>query len=164
MHARYSFCPPLYRVSVQHDFVAKVTAPTLAVLIPLLTRALYDRRMEVQRQTVDNLVKLVRNPVFAANYLGPLVAGVDKIAESAPFLQVRGVYIGLLVAGRDRGSVLSQRALSRDRKSPLLFRHFDPQFIITHTGHPGMKDLRLAHVASHEIVEKTLFGLLHDLS
>lgn len=72
-------------------FVAEVTAPALAVLVPLLTRALNDRSMEVQRRTVvviDNLVKLVRNPQVAARYLSPLVDGVKKIAESAAFPEV----------------------------------------------------------------------------
>ncbi|KAF8895686.1 P-loop containing nucleoside triphosphate hydrolase protein [Gymnopilus junonius] len=73
-------------------FVAEVTAPALAVLVPLLLRALNDRSMEVQRRTVvviDNLVKLVRNPNVAATYLSPLVDGVQKIATGAAFPEVR---------------------------------------------------------------------------
>ncbi|KAL0578289.1 [NU+] prion formation protein 1 [Marasmius crinis-equi] len=73
-------------------FVAEVTAPALAVLVPLLIRALNDRSMEVQRRTVvviDNLVKLVRDPNVAALYLSPLVEGTDKIAEGASFPEVR---------------------------------------------------------------------------
>ncbi|KAG6850942.1 hypothetical protein H0H93_005811 [Arthromyces matolae] len=73
-------------------FVAEVTAPALAVLVPLLIRALNDRSMEVQRRTVvviDNLVKLVRDPKVAAIYLSPLVEGVSKIATSAAFPEVR---------------------------------------------------------------------------
>lgn len=73
-------------------FVAEVTAPALAVLVPLLIRALNDRSMEVQRRTVvvvDNLVKLVRDPVVAATYLSPLVDGVRKIATGAAFPEVR---------------------------------------------------------------------------
>ncbi|KAJ3505144.1 hypothetical protein NLJ89_g7564 [Agrocybe chaxingu] len=73
-------------------FVAEVTAPALAVLVPLLLRALNDRSMEVQRRTVvviDNLVKLVRDPKIAATYLSPLVDGVQKIATGAAFPEVR---------------------------------------------------------------------------
>lgn len=72
-------------------FVAEVTAPALAVLVPLMIRALNDRSMEVQRRTVvviDNLVKLVRNPNVAAIYLSPLVEGVQKIATGAAFPEV----------------------------------------------------------------------------
>ncbi|EPS97712.1 hypothetical protein FOMPIDRAFT_66732 [Fomitopsis schrenkii] len=73
-------------------FVAEVTAPALAVLVPLLIRALNDRSMEVQRRTVvviDNLVKLVRDPTVAAIYLSPLTDGVEKIAKGAAFPEVR---------------------------------------------------------------------------
>ncbi|OCH95177.1 hypothetical protein OBBRIDRAFT_788641 [Obba rivulosa] len=73
-------------------FVAEVTAPALAVLVPLLIRALNDRSMEVQRRTVvviDNLVKLVRDPIVAATYLSPLVDGVERIATGAAFPEVR---------------------------------------------------------------------------
>ncbi|TFY73268.1 hypothetical protein EWM64_g10744, partial [Hericium alpestre] len=73
-------------------FVAEVTSPALAVLVPLLTRALNDRSMDVQRRTVvviDNLVKLVRDPTVAAMYLSPLVDGVEKIAKGAAFPEVR---------------------------------------------------------------------------
>lgn len=73
-------------------FVAEVTAPALAVLVPLLIRALNDRSMEVQRRSVvviDNLVKLVRDPNVAAAYLSPLVDGVQKIATGAAFPEVR---------------------------------------------------------------------------
>jgi elongation factor 3 len=72
-------------------FVAEVTSPALAVLVPLLIRALSDRSMEVQRRTVvviDNLVKLVRDPNVAATYLSPLVDGVSKIAKGAAFPEV----------------------------------------------------------------------------
>ncbi|KAI0081236.1 hypothetical protein K474DRAFT_1762039 [Panus rudis PR-1116 ss-1] len=80
-------------------FVAEVTAPALAVLVPLLTRALNDRSMEVQRRTVvviDNLVKLVRDPNVAATYLNPLVEGVEKIAKGAAFPEVRAFAEGCL--------------------------------------------------------------------
>ncbi|KZS93830.1 hypothetical protein SISNIDRAFT_454274 [Sistotremastrum niveocremeum HHB9708] len=73
-------------------FVAEVTAPALAVLVPLLIRALNDRSMEVQRRTVviiDNLVKLVRDESVVAIYLSGLVEGVRKIAKDAAFPEVR---------------------------------------------------------------------------
>lgn len=73
-------------------FVAEVKAPALAVLVPLLMRALNDRSMEVQRRTViviNNLVKLVRDPRIAATYLSGLLEGVEKIAHGASFPEVR---------------------------------------------------------------------------
>lgn len=76
-------------------FVAEVKSPALAVLVPLLLRALNDRSMEVQRRSVvviDNLVKLVRDPAVAAIYLSPLVDGVQKIAKGAAFPEVSSYF------------------------------------------------------------------------
>jgi elongation factor 3 len=73
-------------------FVAEVNAPTLAVLVPLLTRALKERSTDTQRMTcivIGNLVKLVRDPTVAARYLSSLVAGVQQIAEGAAFPEIR---------------------------------------------------------------------------
>ncbi|KAG8857964.1 hypothetical protein FRB96_005455 [Tulasnella sp. 330] len=73
-------------------FVTEVTAPSLAVLVPILTRALNDRSMEVQRRTVvivENVCKLVRDPVIAAQYLSPLLSAVEKIMTGASFPEVR---------------------------------------------------------------------------
>lgn len=73
-------------------WVRDVDGPTLAVLVPLLARALSERSTTVQRQTViliSNLFKLVRSPVLAAEY-GPVVLpGVVKIAEGAAFPEIR---------------------------------------------------------------------------
>lgn len=95
-------------------FVAEVKAPALAVLVPLLLRALHDRSMEVQRRTVvviDNLVKLVRDPTIAAIYLSPLVEGVEKIAKSAAFPEVNHDYLYLI-------SELTCRRFEHLRKPP----------------------------------------------
>lgn len=83
--------PACIKAMSNTTFVAEVKAPALAVLVPLLLRALNDRSMEVQRRTVvviDNLVKLVRDPAVAATYLSPLVEGVQKIATGAAFPEV----------------------------------------------------------------------------
>lgn len=105
-------------------FVAEVTAPALAVLVPLLIRALNDRSMEVQRRTVvviDNLVKLVRDPNIAATYLNPLVEGVEKIAKGAAFPEVRGfaetAFNTLLKAGASKdGPPPPQRNIAEETK------------------------------------------------
>jgi elongation factor 3 len=83
--------PACIKAMSNTTFVAEVTAPALAVLVPLLLRALNDRSMEVQRRTVvviDNLVKLVRDQAIAATYLSPLLEGVQKIATGAAFPEV----------------------------------------------------------------------------
>jgi hypothetical protein len=66
VHVRSNVCPAPHQVTVEFDLcVAEVTATALVVLVAVLTRALNDRSMEVQRRAVvviDNLVKLVRDP------------------------------------------------------------------------------------------------------
>ncbi|KAJ2931219.1 hypothetical protein H1R20_g5797, partial [Candolleomyces eurysporus] len=84
--------PACIKALSNQTFVAEVTAPALAVMVPLLQRALNDRSMEVQRRTVvviDNFVKLVRDPRIAATYLSCLVDGVEKITKGAAFPEVR---------------------------------------------------------------------------
>jgi elongation factor 3 len=80
-------------------FVSEVTAPVLAVMVPLLMRALKERSTDTTRMTcvvVANLVKLVRDPVVAATYLSVLVPGVDNIASSHAFPEVRSGVIFFL--------------------------------------------------------------------
>ena len=73
-------------------FVAEVTGPALAVVVPLLSRALNERSQTVQRQSViivDNLCKLVRNPHTAAKFLPELMPSVVRIKDTASFPEVR---------------------------------------------------------------------------
>lgn len=73
-------------------FVADVTGPALAVMVPLLVRALNERNSTVQRSTsiiVENLTKLVRDPHEAVKFLPALTPGVERIAKGAAFPEVR---------------------------------------------------------------------------
>lgn len=73
-------------------FVADVTGPALAVMVPLLARALNERSSGVQRQTsiiIENLTKLVKDPHEASKFLPTLTPGVQRIAEGASFPEVR---------------------------------------------------------------------------
>jgi len=77
-------------------FVAEVTAPSLAILVPLLGRGLNERSLETQRRTVvilENVVKLVRDPAVAVKYLSSLLEGVEKIMTTASFPEVCIPYI-----------------------------------------------------------------------
>ncbi|KAF7428287.1 hypothetical protein PC9H_007508 [Pleurotus ostreatus] len=127
-------------------FVAEVTAPALAILVPLLLRALNDRSMEVQRRTVvviDNLVKLVRDPKVAAAYLSTLVEGVDKIAKGAAFPEVRAFAATalntLLKAGASaEGSAPTPRDISGETANALsvLISFLDPDLKVHDSGQP----------------------------
>lgn len=129
-------------------FVAEVTSPSLAVLVPLLIRALNDRSMEVQRRTViviDNLVKLVRDPVIAARYLSGLVDGVAKIMNTASFPEVRNfasaAHTTLLKAGASSETVpplpRDIDAESREVESQLLVL-LPPEVVIFSPNEPSV--------------------------
>ncbi|KAK4055435.1 [NU+] prion formation protein 1 [Microbotryomycetes sp. JL221] len=73
-------------------WVREVDSPTLAVVTPLLTRALSERGTTVQRQTVvliTNLFKLVRTPDLAAQHAPAVSPGIDRIIEGAAFPEIR---------------------------------------------------------------------------
>lgn len=73
-------------------FVAEVTGPALAIMVPLLVRALNDRSAAVLRPTTiiaDNLFKLVRNPADAGQFMPQLLPGLDRIIETAAFPEIR---------------------------------------------------------------------------
>lgn len=75
-------------------FVAEVTGPALALMVPLLVRALNDRSAAVMRPSVviaDNLFKLVRNPPDAGQFMPQLLPGLDRIIETAAFPEIRAL-------------------------------------------------------------------------
>ena len=78
----------------QTTFVAIVTSPVLALLTPLLERSLNNpsTSQEVLRQTVvvvENLTKLVHDPVEARTFLPKLKPGVQKVKDNASLPEVR---------------------------------------------------------------------------
>ena len=78
----------------QTTFVAIVTSPVLALLTPLLERSLNTptTSQEVLRQTVvvvENLTKLVHDPVEARTFLPKLKPGVQGVNNRASLPEVR---------------------------------------------------------------------------
>lgn len=78
----------------QTTFVAIVTSPVLALLTPLLERSLNTpaTSQEVLRQTVvvvENLTKLVHDPVEARTFLPKLRPGVQSVKDRASLPEVR---------------------------------------------------------------------------
>ncbi|GAA6061360.1 hypothetical protein JCM10212_005814 [Sporobolomyces blumeae] len=73
-------------------WVREVDGPTLAVVAPLLTRALAEKGNVVTRQTVvliTNLFKLVRSADLAALHAPAVLPGIERIIESAAFPEIR---------------------------------------------------------------------------
>lgn len=78
----------------QTTFVSIVTSPVLALLTPLLERSLNNpsTTQEVLRQTVvvvENLTKLVHDPIEARAFLPKLKPGVQRVKEGASLPEVR---------------------------------------------------------------------------
>ena len=78
----------------QTTFVAIVTSPVLALLTPLLERSLNNptTSQEVLRQTVvvvENLTKLVHDPIEARAFLPKLRPGVQGVNDRASLPEVR---------------------------------------------------------------------------
>ena len=78
----------------QTTFVAIVTSPVLALLTPFLERSLNTptTAQEVLRQTVvivENLTKLVHDPVEARTFLPKLTPGVKSVVDRASLPEVR---------------------------------------------------------------------------
>lgn len=75
-------------------FVATVDGPSLAIMVPLLLRALQERSASLLRPTViiiDNLSKLVVDPAVGKKFLPLLEPGVVKIVETAAFPEIRAL-------------------------------------------------------------------------
>ena len=80
----------------QTTFVAEVTSPVLALLTPLLERSLNTPAtpQEVLRQTVvvvENLTKLVLDPIEARAFLPKLKPGVQSVKDRASLPEVREI-------------------------------------------------------------------------
>jgi elongation factor 3 len=80
----------------QTTFVTIVDSPVLALLTPLLERSLNSpsTSQEVTRQTVvvvENLTKLVHDPVEARAFLPKLMPGVQRVRDGASLPEVREI-------------------------------------------------------------------------
>ncbi|KAM0712209.1 hypothetical protein Q7P37_011303 [Cladosporium fusiforme] len=80
----------------QTTFVTVVTSPVLALLTPILERSLNTptTSQEVTRQTVvvvENLTKLVHDPVEARTFLPKLQPGVQAVRDRASLPEVREI-------------------------------------------------------------------------
>ncbi|KAF9975533.1 hypothetical protein BGZ73_000793 [Actinomortierella ambigua] len=75
-------------------FVADMNGPALAIMVPLLVRALNERSAQVQRQTaiiVDNLCTLVKDPAEAGQFLPDLLPGLERIIDIASMPEIRSL-------------------------------------------------------------------------
>ena len=101
----------------QTTFVAIVTSPVLALLTPFLERSLNtpSTSQEVLRQTVvvvENLTKLVHDPIEARAFLPKLKPGVQRVKLGASLPEVRDL--------ADRAAAVIDKAMGEDSGSVAL--------------------------------------------
>jgi elongation factor 3 len=73
-------------------WVRDVDGPTLAVVVPMIARALSDRGTTTIRSCVllaTNLFKMVRSANLAAEHTPTLLPGIEKVAKGAAFPEIR---------------------------------------------------------------------------
>lgn len=96
-------------------FVTEVKAPTLSIMVPLLTRGLSERKTAILRQTsviIDNMCKLVENPEHAHQFLPKLMPGIDRIIETAADPELRNV------ASKARNTLIRVGGGAEDAEDP----------------------------------------------
>eukprot|EP00580_Thalassiosira_gravida_P003959 CAMPEP_0201604942 /NCGR_PEP_ID=MMETSP0492-20130828/4919_1 /ASSEMBLY_ACC=CAM_ASM_000837 /TAXON_ID=420259 /ORGANISM="Thalassiosira gravida, Strain GMp14c1" /LENGTH=1039 /DNA_ID=CAMNT_0048069075 /DNA_START=38 /DNA_END=3157 /DNA_ORIENTATION=- len=75
-------------------FVQSVESPALAMVVPLLLRGLREKTTSTKRQSaviINNMSKLVDDPIDAAPFLPLLLPALEINAESIPDPEARGV-------------------------------------------------------------------------
>lgn len=139
-------------------FVADMNGPALAIMVPLLVRAMNERSAHIQRQTsiiVDNLCKLVKDPAEAGQFLPDLLPGLERIIDIAAVPEIRALATAakntLIKAGgttktdatAQTGSIVPTETEARDlvNKAVSKFGFF-----------PSYFDIVKAHVAKLTIV------------
>ena len=135
----------------QTTFVAIVTSPVLALLTPLLERSLNTptTSQEVLRQTVvvvENLTKLVHDPIEARTFLPKLKPGVQGVKDRASLPEVREMATRALQVIRtamkdDDGNLLSGQIAPTSTEDVL--RALDKEIKVHGgiTGEPGDVEL-----------------------
>ncbi|KAI9763403.1 MAG: hypothetical protein M1840_000534 [Geoglossum simile] len=131
----------------QTTFVAIVTSPVLALLTPLLERSLNTpgTPQEVLRQTVvvvENLTKLVHDPVEARAFLPKLKPGVKGVQDRASLPEVRELASRALkvidrAMGEDNGSTTNGIVAKTTAEEVLIILEREVKSRGGLTGRPG---------------------------
>jgi elongation factor 3 len=75
-------------------FVTTVEAPSLAIMAPILQRGLAEASQAILRQTaviIDNMCKLVEDPIHAEQFLPKLLPGLNRTIDVAADPELRAV-------------------------------------------------------------------------
>ncbi|KAG9125550.1 translational elongation factor EF-1 alpha [Ceratobasidium sp. 392] len=89
-------------------FVSEVDAPTLSLMVPLLSRGLTERLTATKRKVaviIDNMAKLVDNEFTVRPFIPKLLPGLIKISESVADPEARGVVVKAIATLRQVGKI-----------------------------------------------------------
>jgi elongation factor 3 len=145
----------------QTTFVAIVTSPVLAMVTPLLERSLNSpgTSQEVTRQTVvvvENLTKLVHDPIEARTFLPRLKPGVKAVGERASLPEVREIGARALEviekAMADKDGNIDSGAIARTQPSDLA-KAIEKQIRVVGSLHNFPGDTELWSIAKAYISE-----------
>jgi len=134
-------------------FVQSVESPALAMVVPLLLRGLREKATATKRQSaviIDNMSKLVDNPLDAAPFLPLLLPELEKNASSISDPEARGV-TEKAVGQLQRLQGLADKAVNIRGDTSKLVTEFNKAF-----GEGKVYDKVVAHAA---IVASTMMDL-----
>ncbi|EPY51715.1 AAA family ATPase ELf1 [Schizosaccharomyces cryophilus OY26] len=121
-------------------FVATVESVALAVLVPILKRALAERSQIMLRMTViitDNLCKLVPDPAEASDFLPELIPEVERIAQGAAMPEVRALAShALTTLNKAAAAQAAKAANDAERQALSGVRNRLQQFVTEHATCP----------------------------
>ena len=129
-------------------FVQSVESPALAMVVPLLLRGLREKTTATKRQSaviINNMSKLVDNPVDAAPFLPLLLPALETNATSIPDPEARGV-TEKAVEQLNRLKELSEKAINVRGDVSKLEAEFKSAFAASADAE-GF-DLAIAHAAT----------------
>lgn len=153
----------------QTTFVAIVTSPVLALLTPLLERSLNTptTSQEVLRQTVvvvENLTKLVHDPIEARTFLPKLKPGVQGVKDRASLPEVRELATRALnvikkAMGDDDGNLANGQIAPTTTADVFAILNKEMDTKTDLQGFPGDNELWL--LVKHYIAEMTVEDVNH---
>ncbi|KAG8709148.1 translational elongation factor EF-1 alpha [Ceratobasidium sp. 394] len=100
--------PKIIRLLSATAFVAEVDAPTLSLMIPLLSRGFTERLTATKRKVaviIDNIFKLINNEFTARPFIPKLLPGLINISKSVADPEARGVIVKAIATLRQVGKI-----------------------------------------------------------
>lgn len=140
--------PEIMHAMAGVTFVQSVERPALAMVVPLLLRGLREKSIATKRQAaviINNMSKLVDNPIDAAPFLPLLLPALEQNAESIADPEAR-VVTQLAVDQLNRLKGLAEKAVNTVGDTSKIEAELNKALEIGQTTQPGL-DRVVAHAA-----------------